>query len=266
MKRFVYRPLYIVLSIIAIIAIWASCHTYKWHYEWLYKFGLIELPPTAVLSIGNEKFIAHAGGGIDGIMYTNSNEAFIQAIEDGYRFIEFDLRMTLDGHYFGAHKIDCFNEMTGHSSRWLLPPTASQVKERRLYDKYTPLLLSDIDEILDEHPDMILVVDKGEDYHKMIAECPLPNRMIIEVSTVGQYIAARHAGFPYVAFNNRDFDSIDELGIKLIVAKSWWNPNDADLKQFMDNGGVALVAGFDYAKDIPEDWLKANALFYVDFK
>ena len=124
----------------------------------------------------------------------------------------------------------------------------------------------DIDEILDEHPDMILVVDKGEDYLKMIAECPLPNRMIIEVSTIGQYIAARHAGFPYVVFNERDFDSINELGIKLIVAKSRWNPNDADLKQFMNNGGVALVAGFDYAKDIPDDWLKANALFYVDFK
>ena len=88
-----------------------------------------------------KKYIAHAGGSIDGIQYTNSSEAFIKAIDDGYRFIGFDLRLSLDGHYFGAHYIDDFNHNTGHPYQWLIPPTVSQIRERRILNRYTPLLL-----------------------------------------------------------------------------------------------------------------------------
>lgn len=106
MKRFVIRPFVLVGVIFAIILLWATAHSYKWHYGLAYHLGLLDLKPAPILNIGENRYIAHAGGAIDGIRYTNSSEAFIQAIDDGYRFIEFDLRLSLDGHYFGAHYIE----------------------------------------------------------------------------------------------------------------------------------------------------------------
>ena len=109
MKRFVIRPLVLVALILLTIALWATAYSYKWHYGIAYRFGLIDIAPAPALDIGKEKFIAHAAGEIDGFRYTNSLEAVQSAIDSGYRFIEMDMRQTLDGHYFGAHSIDDFN-------------------------------------------------------------------------------------------------------------------------------------------------------------
>lgn len=124
MKRFVIRPFVLVGVIFTIILLWATAHSYKWHYGLAYHLGLLDLKPAPILNIDEDRYIAHGGGAIDGIRYTNSSEAFIQAIDDGYRFIEFDLRLSLDGHYFGAHYIDDFNHNTGHPYQWLIPPNS----------------------------------------------------------------------------------------------------------------------------------------------
>ena len=266
MKRFVIRPFVLVGVIFAIILLWATAHSYKWHYGLAYHAGLLDLKPAPVLNVGEEKYIAHAGGSIDGIQYTNSSEAFIKAIDDGYRFIEFDLRLSLDGHYFGAHYIDDFNNNTGHPYQWLIPPTVSQIRERKILNRYTPLLLADIDEILDKYPHVMIDIDKGEDYPKMLQECPRPERMIIETTTPYRYIAARAAGFPYVAFDGYDKEIIEELGIKILVLDDGIDPNDPYLQKYCDKGGLLLITGFKNAKDIPADFLRLNALFYIDEK
>ncbi len=266
MKRFVIRPFVLVGIIFAIILLWATAHSYKWHYGLAYHVGLLDLEPAPVLNVGEEKYIAHAGGSINGIQYTNSSEAFIKAIDDGYRFIGFDLRLSLDGHYFGAHYIDDFNDNTGHPYQWLIPPTVSQIRERKILNRYTPLLLADIDEILDKYPHVMIDIDKGEDYPKMLQECPRPERMIIETTTPYRYIAARAAGFPYVAFDGYDKEIIEELGIKILVLDDGIDPNDPYLQKYCKEGGLLLITGFENAKDIPTDFLQLNALFYVDEK
>jgi glycerophosphoryl diester phosphodiesterase len=49
------------------------------------------------------KYIAHAGGQIKGLKYTNSLESFNHAKERGYKFIELDISKTLDGKYVLIH-------------------------------------------------------------------------------------------------------------------------------------------------------------------
>lgn len=44
----------------------------------------------------NIELIAHAGGEIDGHIYTNSLEPVQQSIKRGYKFIELDLALTSD--------------------------------------------------------------------------------------------------------------------------------------------------------------------------
>ena len=109
-------------------------------------------------------------------------------------------------------------------------------------------------------------IDKGEDYSKMLQECPRPEQMIIETTTPYRYIAARAAGFPYVAFDGYDKEIIEELGIKILVLDDGIDPNDPYLQKYCKEGGLLLITGFKNAKDIPTDFLKLNALFYIDEK
>lgn len=265
MKRFVIRPFILVALILLTIALWATAYSYKWHYGLAYRLGLIEIAPAPSLEIGEEKYMAHAAGEIDGFRYTNSLEAVQSAIDSGYRFIEMDMRQTLDGHYFGAHSIDDFNEETG-SNRWILPPTVSQIRESKIHELFTPVLLTDMAPILKAHPQLMLDIDKGEDFVKMMKECPYPNQMIIETTTANRYIAARAAGFSYVAYSDLDKDFIEELGVKILVVDNDINPKDPFLNEFCRQGGTLLISGFDHAQDIPADFLKLRALFYVDQK
>ena len=100
----------------------------------------------------------------------------------------------------------------------------------------------------------------------MLQECPRPERMIIETTTPYRYIAARAAGFPYVAFDGYDKEIIEELGIKILVLDDGIDPNNPFLQKYCDKGGLLLITGFKNAKDIPADFLKLNALFYIDEK
>lgn len=267
MKRFVLRPWLLVLSILTVIVAWGLFHHYQWQYGWAHRLGLITLEEVPMIEIGEAKYIAHSGGAIDGHNYTNSKEAVLKSLREGYRFVELDLRLTLDGHYFAAHYYSDFNKDTDHASFFFLPPTASQVKSRRLHGQYTPLLLTDVAQLMKDNPEMILVIDKGNDYAKMLSECPFPDRMIVEVSTYSQFVSARHAGFKYAALGgDADESTIDELGIRLLVVNKHFNPDDPLLKYFLQKGGVLMVSGFDQAQDIPPAYRALNTLFYIDQK
>lgn len=267
MKRFVVRPWLLVLSIFLVIVTWALLHNFQWQYEWAHRIGLIELEQAEPFPIGNERYIAHAGGAIGPNTYTNSKEAVLKSLENGYRFIELDLRVTLDGHYFGAHYIDDFNTQTGHSGQCIIPPTASQVKERKILDQFTPLLLTDVAKIMAEHPQMFLVIDKGNDYAKMLAECPYPERMAVEVVNYAQYVSARVAGFKYVALgNNIEKETVEKLGIKILAVNNAVNPEDSLIKNFLAEGGLLMISGVANARNIPPRLQSIPALFYVDWK
>ncbi len=60
----------------------------------------------------NYRFIAHAGGGIDNLKYTNSLEAVNKSIKDNFKLIELDIRETLDNVFVGVHDWGEFKEIT----------------------------------------------------------------------------------------------------------------------------------------------------------
>ena len=53
--------------------------------------------------LGAEHLIAHAGGVINGKVYTNSKEALMNAIDNRFRYIEMDLYMTPEGDVVCSH-------------------------------------------------------------------------------------------------------------------------------------------------------------------
>ena len=60
----------------------------------------------------NYRFIAHAGGGIDDLKYTNSLEAVNKSIKDNFKLIELDIRETLDNVFVGVHEWKEFKKIT----------------------------------------------------------------------------------------------------------------------------------------------------------
>lgn len=106
----------------------------------------------------SKRFIAHAGGEIDGHKYTNSLEAMDYHYNKGFRLFELDIIKTSDEVYVAAHDWNHWQKLTGFEGE--LPPTRDGFNSHLLLDKYTPLDLEKINRWFEQHPDAILVTDK----------------------------------------------------------------------------------------------------------
>ena len=120
-----------------------------------------DLRPINPRSLSTDKVIAHAMGSIDGIRYSNSLEAFQLNFSRGFRVFEVDLMLTGDGKVVASH--EGIEEKYG-LDRSLSEITASQFKDTRYQGSYTPLDLSDIMILLENHPDIIIVPDVKSDF------------------------------------------------------------------------------------------------------
>jgi hypothetical protein len=141
------------------------------------------------------RFIAHAGGSIDGRTYTNSRQALEQAYDQGFRLFEFDLIETADGRLVAMHDWDWWRDATGSTTRG--EPTHREFKELPLFESYDTLDLSDLDQWFTTHPDTWLVTDKVNDFRALLEGFPHRDRMIVEVFGVEEFHRARQAGIRY---------------------------------------------------------------------
>lgn len=163
-------------------------------------------PSTAV---HEQNCIAHAGGIIDGYMYTNSREAVEHAVECGMKYIELDLDVTSDGALVAVHQWTEFRTMAGLP----LPSCGEresidkrQFTESKIYGKFTPLTAEDIVDILDKYPNIFLVTDRISDpeilnsyfenyARRIVVEC-FSDDDYLELSKLG-YTCLRHGHPPF---------------------------------------------------------------------
>lgn len=181
-------------------------------YAYHIKFTLSPLHASFHTEI-SDRFIAHAGGSIDSITYTNSREAIQNSIISGLKFIEVDLVKTSDGVYVGAHDWDHFFLIsnvkkimqTGLDTNVI--PSFSEFYNSSIFDKMHPVTASDITKLLQDNEDIWLVTDKAVDYTELIKQIPFPERMIVETFSLEQYSHALATGFHYPALHLHSLDS-----------------------------------------------------------
>ena len=125
------------------------------------------------------RFIAHAGGTIDGIRYTNSLEALDRAYENGFRFFELDIIQTSDDHFVAAHDWKKWHEMTYSEGRE--PVSLDLFLKKPLLGKYTALDMDRINLWFEQHPDAILVTDKINHPIPFSKAFHYPERLIMEL-------------------------------------------------------------------------------------
>lgn len=108
-----------------------------------------------------DRYIAHAGGKIDGHAYTNTKNALDANYKKGFRLFELDIIYTADHKPVAAHDWNMWSRFTEYKGD--LPPTLETFKKHNIYGDYITLDMEGINEWFAAHPDAILVTDKVND-------------------------------------------------------------------------------------------------------
>ena len=121
-----------------------------------------------IQSTGCCTLVAHAGGDIDGNPYTDSREALLLSIRNGFHLVELDFVKTRDGDWFIAHDWKGWALLTGYHGE--LPPTTRSVESLKnalkvdhsgysIPGTYTTMSLDDLIQILIKHPNVKIITD-----------------------------------------------------------------------------------------------------------
>ena len=148
------------------------------------------------------ELIAHAGGGLDGYVYTNSCESLEKAVAAGYKYIELDLIMTSDSVLVAAHSWDTFNRITGCAYKGDEAPAFSDFVSRRIHGRYTPLTADSINRFFLSNPELYLVVDKTSSPRVLEQYFPdLKNRRVVEAFSYDDYSTLVEKGYYRVLYS-----------------------------------------------------------------
>lgn len=143
----------------------------------------------------SDYFIAHAGGAIDGVTYTNSVEALDLSYSKGCKLFELDLTYTTDNKIVAKHD----------------PPnlTEAEFMSQLINGKYTPMNMEAINMWFKNHPDAILITDKINDPQRIYDEFIFKNRVIMELFSWNAVDKAIELGIMPLASENLIFGTED---------------------------------------------------------
>lgn len=128
-----------------------------------------------------KRFIAHAGGEIDGKTYTNSLDAMNLNYRKGFRLFELDIVKTSDNFYVAAHDWKHWAGIAEYDGD--LPPRLKTFMRHKIHGKYLPLDMNTINVWFAEHPDAILVTDKVNTPADFSNKFIDKNRLMMELFT-----------------------------------------------------------------------------------
>lgn len=213
-----------------------------------------------------DTYIAH-GGGVGDFHYTNSREAVEDAIGKGFRFIELDLLATTDGHLVAGHSWKNLKKTCGCADADNTPLTYQEFLELRTQSpRFHPIEEAEIAAAMQQHPQLVLVVDKLTDYTTLLQKLPFPDRMIVEVFSVRQYVQALRAGVHYPAYSvwdQRDFQTAARLRFPIITLNAEAFYSDAaavkHLQQLHQSGVTVLMYYTHTGLGDSPDFLKEHA-------
>lgn len=119
-------------------------------------------------------YVAHALGGYEGNIYNNTEEALINSIDNGYKFLEVDMQLTSDD------ELVCFHAFSnGTYSKTGIDysgdiPNYDEFMSWKVQGKYKTIDAGTIIDYMCQYPDLLIDIDlkksdKGTT-HKMISE------------------------------------------------------------------------------------------------
>ena len=174
------------------------------------------------LKFSDNKFIAHGGGGIKNYKYTNSIESVNKSINDGFKLIELDLHETVDNIFVGLHDWESFKINTNYNkNKNLRKLSFKEFKTLKLFKKYKPITIFEINEVFSSNESLFLLTDKTNDFKKIKSDFKFDNsRILVEIfGKKNLKIAVKeNIKNPVLNYNTGDYNFIIRNNIKIITA------------------------------------------------
>lgn len=143
------------------------------------------------------RYIGHAMGAVGNTVLSNSLEAFKTNYKKGRRVFEVDFTLTGDRHIVAFHENPAFGMRAPVQMM-----THKEFTSMRYMGKYTPLDISGVLSLMEEHPDVYLVTDTKYSFaliEHMLSELQrdrpgLLGRVVPQIYFPGDYEMARRFG------------------------------------------------------------------------
>jgi len=220
-----------------------------------------------------QRFIAHAGGVIEGHIYTNSKEALERAYDNGFRLIELDLSKTSDGKLVAVHDWGHWKSVTGATSS--PPPTAQQFLNAPIYSRFTPLTYADVVSFFRKKRDAVLVTDKTNEFSMLARTFPDPDRLLVEIFSWDDLKNAVAAGIkhpmPSFLWGKNALEQILKArriyGVKFLAVHSSQVLMNPSLMSTLTSQGFCIFAYSSNSTDFVKDQIGGNRIFgiYTDY-
>lgn len=203
-----------------------------------------------------KRFIAHAGGMIDGNTYTSSLEALDNSYLIGFRLFELDIIVTSDRQYVAAHDWKHWSKKTGYEGE--IPPSHKDFMNHSIFKLYTPLDMEGINRWFSLHPDAILVTDKVNEPARFSGKFIDKNRLMMELFSENAVIEGLEVGIlsamPNWSLINKGLSPsrLQDMGVNSVaVSRRKIADNLSLLKELKERGINVYVyhVNFDTGKD-----------------
>lgn len=216
-----------------------------------------------------DRYIAHAGGQIDGHAYTNTKNALDANYKKGFRLFELDIIETSDNKIVAAHDWKMWSRFTEYKGE--LPPTLEEFKKHSIYGDYITLDMKGINEWFAAHPDAILVTDKVNDPIAFANDFVDRSRLIMELFSPYSIEEALQNGIepmisqePLLRLKGNKIDYLKVNNIKYAAVSRRIIFTEKELMKALRDNGIKVYVynvNFDEGKD--EKYVYENELGLV---
>ena len=218
----------------------------------------------------SSNFIAHAGGGINDHIYSNSEEAIELSISNNFKMIEVDLLITSDEYFVGGHSDwPSFKNKLSYKNNNQEPMSLKEVNNHLVFNKYKPITINKINEIFSSNKYLFLVTDKNNNFEKINSDFKFDkDRIIVEIFGRDNYFLAIDKGVRNPLFNStiRDYDFILDNNIKLIsVHHNELLKNKIKFNKLRDQGVLIFTYSSNEKNFIKDNLGKFFDVLYTDF-
>lgn len=215
------------------------------------------------------RYLAHAGGEIDGNRYTNSLEAIDYNYSRGFRVFEIDIIQTSDGHLVCAHDWESWQRFTGYEGN--IPPTLDTFLKHKIKKDYTALSLAQLSNWFKKHPDAILFTDKINNPEEVVASFSHKSQLRMKLVSNAAVNKAKMLDVEFaIAENLVDFENPRVLTTLrnnevtyIVISRKSITKHEAVLKK-LKKGGIKTYAShvnFDKGKD--EMYVYKNEMEFI---
>ncbi len=235
----------------------------------LNKSGLLRLSKSEIKN-DPYRFIAHAGGVIEGITYTNSLEALNSNYRKGFKLFELDIIRTSDGEFVAAHDWKFWAEIVGYSGN--LPASKEEFLKYSICGKFTPLDMNRINKWFEYHRDAILVTDKINEPKEFSNQFYSKERLMMELFSMEAVKEGINSGIRSSIPSQNVISQIGGDKIKILkelrikdvaISHTYINSNRKFLKELKNNGINSYIYHVNFEKGKDESYFLKYEMDYI---